>query len=251
MIQKAIHIFLLKSGAVFFRFRNSLFPVFIVVTLIFTKPALFLGKSGADIFVVICGFIIALTGAFFRLFVIGLAYIKRGGKGGKVYADDLVTEGIYAHVRNPMYVANFLAVVGMALIYGSPWVYIIIIPLFAYIYLSIISAEEEYLYKHFGAQYEAYCKKVNRFVPDFSGLRGTLKQFSFDWKKAIRKDYGTFIGIAAGSYAIWLCKDYHFYNLSHSEYKIFIMWGPFVLFAMLYSYARYLKKTGRLTSGHS
>lgn len=248
MIQKGVHIFLLKSGAVFFRFRNFLFPLFIIVVLIFTKPALFLGRSDVDVAVVILGFITALTGVLLRLFVIGLAYIKRGGKDGRVYADDLVTGGVYAHVRNPMYVANFLAIVGIALIYGSVWVYIIVIPFFAYIYLSIVTAEEDYLRKHFGVQYEVYSKKVNRFIPDFSGLPQTLKQFSYDWKKAIRKDYGTSIGILVGCYALWLCKSYYFYNLSQNKYRIIIVAAPLILLAILYLCARYLKKSGQLSS---
>lgn len=245
-MQKILHSVLLKSGKVFFRFRNALFPVFIILALIFTKPALFLGRKNIDATLVMLGFIIALGAAAFRLFVIGLAYIARGGKDGRVYAEGLVTQGIYAHVRNPMYVANFLVVVGITLIYGSFWLYVVVIPLFAYIYLSITTTEEDYLREHYGAEFAAYCAKVNRFFPDFSGLRETIKQFPYDWKKAIRKEFGTSIGILAGSYALWLYKRYCFYNLGRSEYRIFIVSIPLTLLAIVYCSIMYLKKTGRL-----
>ncbi|MDD5491494.1 MAG: isoprenylcysteine carboxylmethyltransferase family protein [bacterium] len=246
MMRKIFHAFLLKSGTVFFRLRNYLFPIFIIMVLVFTKPALFLGREDIDIALVTLGFIISIGSALFRLFVIGLAYIARGGKDGHVYAEGLVTQGIYAHVRNPMYVANFLVVVGITLIYGSFWLYFVLIPFFAYIYLSIVTAEEDYLRSHYNEEFQAYCQKVNRFIPDFSGLRETIKQFPYDWKKAIRKEFGTSIGILAGSYSLWLYKRYHFYNLGQSEYRIFIVEIPLILLAIIYCSIMYLKKTGRL-----
>jgi protein-S-isoprenylcysteine O-methyltransferase Ste14 len=239
---------LLKSGAFFFRFRNYLFPVFVIVVALFTRPALFLDRREADLFVVVAGFVIALSGILFRLFVIGFDYIKRGGKDGHVYADGLVTGGIYAHVRNPMYIGNFLGIVGISMIYGSPWVYALVVPLFSYIYISIILTEEDYLRKRFGAEFEAYCKKVSRFVPRFDHLKETLHKSTYDWKKAIRKDYGTFIGVLVGCAMAWLGKMYYFYDLGHSPYRVFIVAFPLVLLASLYGWVRFLKKSGRIAS---
>lgn len=246
MIKTAWRSFLLKSGAIFFRFRNFLFPIFIIILLVFTRPALFLGRKNIDSVIVVAGFLIALAGALFRLFVIGFAYIKRGGKEGRVYADNLVTEGIYAHVRNPMYIGNFFIIVGISLIYGSPWVYIFVIPFFSYVYLSIVVAEENYLLKHFGPSYEAYCKQVNRFIPNFSGLKDTLKQLSYDWMKALRKDYGTFLGVLVGCHITWIIKMYYFYDFASNKYKIPFLVFPFVLIGACYWLVRRLKKSGKL-----
>jgi len=248
MIRHIWHDFFLKSGAIFFRFRNFLFPTFIITLFVFTKPALFLGRRDIDVVVVILGFIIALLGILFRLFVIGFAYIKRGGKDGRVYAHGLVTGGIYGHVRNPMYIGNFFGIVGIAMIYGSVWVYIFVVPFFTYVYVSIVVTEEDYLRNRFGAEYEAYCKKVNRFIPNFSGLKDTLEKSSYDWRKAIRKDYGTFIGVLVGCYMTWLLKSYYFYNLKQGKYKLFIILFPLILLGSFYCLVRYLKKSGRLRS---
>jgi protein-S-isoprenylcysteine O-methyltransferase Ste14 len=248
MIRDIWPIFLLKSGAIFFRFRNFLFPVFIITLFVFTKPALFLGRRKIDFVVVILGFIIALLGMLFRLFVIGFDYIKRGGKDGRVYADGLVTGGIYSHVRNPMYIGNFFCILGIALIYGSLWAYIFVLPFFVYIYLSIVVTEENYLRSHFGAEYETYCKRVNRFIPNFSGLRNTLEKFSYDWRKAIRKDYGTFFGVLLGCYLTWLRKIYYFRALKHSKYELLIILFPLILIGLSYCLVRYLKKRELLSS---
>jgi hypothetical protein len=40
-----------------------------------------------------------------------LAYIKRGGRKKRIAADHLVVDGIFAHVRHPLYVGNFLLLV--------------------------------------------------------------------------------------------------------------------------------------------
>ncbi len=240
--------FVLKCGAVFFRFRNFLFPSFIIMLFAFTRPALFLGRKDLDVFIVLVGLITALAGVFLRLFTIGFAYIQRGGRDGKVFADGLVTEGVYAHVRNPMYVANFLIIVGISLIYGSSWVYFLVIPFFVFVYLSIVAAEEDYLHKHFGPAYQEYCKKVNRFIPDFSGINMTMKRFSYDWKKAIRKDYGTAIGAMVGCYIIWLRKIYYFYDFGRHKHNLALVILTLAILACLYGLALYLKKSGRLSS---
>ena len=52
-------------------------------------------------------------------------------------------------------------------------------------------AEEAFLARKFGADYVAYCGRVNRFVPDLRGLSQTIRGFEFDWKRVVRKDYGT------------------------------------------------------------
>ena len=91
-------------GKFFFKFRNAIFPLLYLCMLVFTRPGVFLGDLQLDRYVCILGIAIALAGQTFRILVIGFAYIERGGKDGKVYAESLVQTGFYAHVRNPMYV---------------------------------------------------------------------------------------------------------------------------------------------------
>ncbi len=239
---------LLASGNFFFRFRNGLFPVVFLLLFLFTRPALFLGSESIDRLWVLLGILVALSGQAFRLAVIGYAYIKRGGKDGKVYADDLVIRGFYAHTRNPMYVGNFLITVGLGFVYGSPWIYWAVIPFFAFVYLSIVTAEENYLRKKFGSQYETYEKNVNRFIPDFRGLAKTLKGFEYDWRRALRKDYGTIFGTLVGIVVINVWKLIYVFGFESRQGEI-VIWAvcliPVILF---YAVVRYLKLTKRLVS---
>ena len=194
------------------------------------------------------GALLVMTGLLFRFLVIGFAYIKRGGKDGQVYADKLVTQGFYAHVRNPMYMSNFLIFMGLSLIYGSGTVYFLVIPFFSFAYYAIVVVEEDYLKKQFGASFNEYCRRVNRFFPDFRGVRRSLKEFHYDWRKAIRKDYGTFFGVLMGCYITWLWKSYYFHVFPHNRRDVWS--AAFVLAGIVLSYGliRYLKKSGRLQS---
>ena len=239
---------LVRAGNLFFRVRNALFPVIFVALALLTRPAFFLGNPALDRIVVWLGVLTACIGQGFRLFVIGYAYVKRGGKEGRVYADNLVSQGVYAHSRNPMYVGNFLMAVGLGLIYGSPWVYFFVIPFFAFVYLSIVTAEETYLRTRFGKVYEDYCKRVNRFLPDFRGIKESLKKFEFDWKRALRKDYGTFFATFFGLVAIPIWKLYYLYGFTEKKTTLLILAALIPPGFCLYGLVRFLKLTHRLDS---
>ena len=231
------------SGDFFFKYRNALFPV-IFLSLFFVSapaPVLLLPQ---DLLLITLGITLVIFGQGFRLAVIGYAYIKRGGKEGKVYADDLVVRGFYAHSRNPMYVGNISVVLGLCILYGSFWSLFVMIPLFLFIYLSITVAEETYLRARFGAQYEAYEKNVPRFWPNFKGIKDSLKEFTYDGKKALRKDYGNVFQnlFAAVFIAAW---KFYFY----AGNAVFYVAAPaFALLVAFYIWARFLKKTARLAS---
>lgn len=239
---------LLASGNFFFKCRNFLFPAVFIMLFLFTRPALFLNNPELDRLIVLSGILIAFAGQLFRFTVIGFAYIKRGGKEGKVYADDLVIQGFYAHVRNPMYVGNFLITVGIGIVYSSPWIYIFVIPFFTFVYLSIVTAEENYLRQKFGAQFEHYENTVNRFIPNFSGLQKTLKDFKYDWKKALRKEYGTVFGTMAGILLILIWKNYYLFGWDARKEQIINLALLLIPAIIFYATVRALKLSKRLAS---
>jgi protein-S-isoprenylcysteine O-methyltransferase Ste14 len=76
----------------------------------------------------------------------------------------LLTEGIYSRIRHPRYVEALLVMASLALIANNLASYvnwIIGIPSV----LLIVRIEEHELRDRFGAEYEAYCARVPRFVP--------------------------------------------------------------------------------------
>ncbi|WP_434052655.1 MAG: isoprenylcysteine carboxylmethyltransferase family protein [Roseibium sp.] len=76
----------------------------------------------------------------------------------------LVTDGIYRISRNPMYLGLLFLLVAASL-YFSSFLSILIIPAFIWYLTEFqIKPEEESLLRVFGERYEAYMRKVRRWV---------------------------------------------------------------------------------------
>lgn len=76
----------------------------------------------------------------------------------------LITDGIYARMRHPRYVQFLIALLGYALITNHLAVYLLTGLWLPGIYLIVLLEEKE-LRDHFGDNYQAYCRKVPRFLP--------------------------------------------------------------------------------------
>jgi hypothetical protein len=189
---------------------------------------------------------LVLAGEFFRMAVIGYAYIRRGGKDRQVHANLLVTRGFYAHSRNPMYVANYMIVLGLGFVYGSAPVLAFIALFFAWVYLAITVAEETFLRERFGAEYDAYAARVNRFLPDFRGLGQSLSEFAYDWRRALVKEYNTLCFTLAGVLGLSAWKAWHLHGYEADKDRIVLLLGFMLPVAVLYGTVRFLKKTRRL-----
>jgi protein-S-isoprenylcysteine O-methyltransferase Ste14 len=175
---------LVALGDFSFKYRGYLLPI-AVILLIVPSPPLFADPSTAGII----GFALGVVGQIIRVGTVGLDYIIRGGKDHKVYAENLVTGGLYSHCRNPMYVGNFFLLLGLAVASNS-WVFALIgVPLSLGMHKAIVAAEENFLRNKFGPQFDAYCARVNRWVPRLSGLAQTLRGMHFDWRRVVMKEY--------------------------------------------------------------
>ena len=179
--------------------------------------------------------LITVSGQLIRGATIGLAYIVRGGSQGKPYAEGLVTDGIFNHCRNPLYVGNILMLLGVGILANSLFYVVIIIPVFLFIYQAIVLAEEHFLRGKFGAGFDVYCKKVNRWIPDLRGIGKTFGSMSFNWRRWILK----------GITLIILLKYPHItaYNTQYRNMLIAVIVSVLLLTYLL---IRYLKKSGKV-----
>ncbi|MEM7246375.1 MAG: isoprenylcysteine carboxylmethyltransferase family protein [Acidobacteriota bacterium] len=79
-------------------------------------------------------------------------------------ADALVTNGPFTFSRNPLYVAMVVLCLGLALLIGTWWV-VVLLPLpILVVRLWVIASEEAHLRAEFGEDYEAYCRRVRRWI---------------------------------------------------------------------------------------
>jgi protein-S-isoprenylcysteine O-methyltransferase Ste14 len=82
-------------------------------------------------------------------------------------AQTLVTRGVYARVRHPMYAAIWIAVLTQPLLIHNWIAGALVIPAFAAMWLLRIPREEALMRQTFGAEYDAYCRRTGRLLPKF------------------------------------------------------------------------------------
>jgi protein-S-isoprenylcysteine O-methyltransferase Ste14 len=176
-------------GNFFFHYRTSLSP-FLPLLLLLPGPTVL-----PDPFVAaLLGLLVAGTGQVVRGTTIGLEYIVRGGRNHRVYADNLVTEGLFRHTRNPMYVGKFFMVLGAG-VASNRWPSLLAITAaYAFMYQAITLAEEAYLRGKFGAAFDAYCRDVPRWWPRLGGLGTTFERTRFNWSRVLKKGYSEPLG---------------------------------------------------------
>ena len=112
------------------------------------------------VIMLILGVILIIAGAIFWISAVLNSDIQKN-----IRNNHLVTTGIYAIVRNPIYAAFLYAITGLILISNN--LLLLVLPI---IYWQIMAwtmkrTEEKWLIDLYGDDYLDYSKKVNRFIP--------------------------------------------------------------------------------------
>ena len=237
---------MVSIGNFFFKYRNWIFIIFYAALFIPSWP-LFSKESFGDLYYlwpVIIGLLVTCTGQAIRGATIGLAYIVRGGKEGKPYAEGLVTEGIFNHCRNPLYVGNILMLLGVGILANSLLYVAVMMPVFLFIYQAIVLAEENFLRNKFGPGYDEYCKKVNRWVPNLNGIGKTFASMEFNWRRWVLREHTTQFIWLAGIVLILLLNypELTGHDATLRNLLLAIILGSLLI---VYVFFRYLKKSGK------
>jgi len=230
-------------GNFLFHTRNVLFPV-LIATLLFFFPPTAIGTVPGDYFLAL-GLIMVTVGQVLRILTIGLAYIVRGGRNRRIYAENLVTEGVFAHCRNPLYVGNILIVIGFMFIAGNMTDIILGSLGFMAIYRLIVFSEERFLTEKFGQAYIDYCADVSRWLPRLQGLPETIRNYKFDWPAVAVKEYGTLFTSLMISLGLISWKLKLADNLAQHKTPVI---AATILIVTAYAMVRFLKKSERLKS---
>jgi protein-S-isoprenylcysteine O-methyltransferase Ste14 len=75
----------------------------------------------------------------------------------------LATEGVYAYVRNPMYVGLAFIVTGLGIALASDWTLVMLVPAMLLMHFGVVAREERYLEAKFGDVYRQYKARVPRY----------------------------------------------------------------------------------------
>ena len=82
-----------------------------------------------------------------------------------IIKNELVTTGVYAYVRNPVYSAFMFVCTGVLLIYGN--LVLLVLPIIYWGFMTVLMklTEEKWLEDLYGKEYVQYQQRVNRCIP--------------------------------------------------------------------------------------
>ena len=169
-----------RIGAVLFRHRGWLPVPFLLVPL--------LAPGEADEMSWIIGIVLIAIGEAVRLSGVAAAGTVTRRRSRTVQR--LVTYGIFAWMRNPLYVGNFLIWMGFTVASGVLWFIPVAIALFAIEYTFIVRYEEGVLESIFGGEYLSYKDRTPRWFPR---PPGTDDEGEHHWGEAWRSETSTFL----------------------------------------------------------
>ena len=79
------------------------------------------------------------------------------------YPDKLITSGVFAFSRNPIYAAFALILLGQFLVFSN-WILLVFMVAGAWLFHRQVLLEEAYLQQHYGQEYLEYCHRVRRYL---------------------------------------------------------------------------------------
>lgn len=182
-----------KSGAWLFRWRTYLpillFGVVMLGMVQFTyPPELPTDHTAWGIVCLLVGF----AGLLVRSVAVGYAALGTSGRiTQKQEADELNTTGLYATVRHPLYLGNYLMWISVALLTRTVWIPLVITLIFWIYYERIMAAEEAFLRGKFGETFERWAAQTPAFFPAFG--RWTTPKYPFNLRRVLRRERSTLL----------------------------------------------------------
>lgn len=170
--------------------RRGMFPVLFLAAGLglylynrYADAPFFLGEANQRGYFWAC-VVVSLMGLAVRIYTVGYTPVRTSGRNREEQiADTLNTDGIYATVRHPLYLGNFLTWLGPALLTANFW-FVASFCLFYWLYYErIMFAEEQFLRGKFGRHYTDWAAITPPFIPNLSKF--TPNRILFSWKKVI------------------------------------------------------------------
>jgi len=200
-----------RSGNRLFKHRSYI-PLFLYIIVI---PVLYFEKDEffnfENLWWVVACFLVSFSGQIIRALTIGFTPQNTSGRNTKAgqVAEQLNTKGMYSIVRHPLYLGNFMMWLGLILYVGSVEFLIFAVFFFWIYYERIMFAEEQYVSKKFGDEFDQWSSKTPAFFPKLKGYVKTGVSFSL--KNILKREYHGFYATILSFTIVYLLKQF-FYN---------------------------------------
>jgi len=175
---------------------SRIFGVLVIILVLFTGHS-FTQDSMTDILFEISGLFFLTICSVSRLWA--LMYI------GGFKRRELITDGPYSIVRNPLYVSSLIGAIGIGLASENLLILAVILLFYLLYYPFTILAEEKKLADKFGNDYIEYAGRTPRFWPKLS-LYKKAEPYQINAAVFLR-------GLATGMWFIWIFILLHFIEM--------------------------------------
>lgn len=200
---------LVQQGHFIFRWRSFLPLVLVPLAVPAMLDSLAVesrcGNAWADTWVYFC-LVLSLAGLGIRIATV--AFVPAGTSGRNTQdqrAHQLNTTGLYSLMRNPLYVGNFISILGVVLAIKSFWFTGLFCLAYALYIERVVFAEEEFLTRRFGDAYTAWAERTPAFFPRFSNWQPPALPAS--WRTVLRREYNGLFGIITAFVVFEICMD--------------------------------------------
>src|SRR5262245_10141899 len=188
---------------------------------------------------------VTLAGFAIRCLVVGYSFPGASGRNSRAQqAVSLNTRGMYSVVRHPLYLGNFLMMVGAISLIEVWWLTLVAVLAFLLYYERIIVAEEAFLANRFGSRYQEWASVTPAFIPAIT--RWQTPRVPFSVKRVLVRESPTFAQIVVVITMIVFACDWVVWG--RLEYGDFLLAGAAVLSLLLYFVVRAIRKNTRWLS---
>jgi protein-S-isoprenylcysteine O-methyltransferase Ste14 len=230
------------TGSWLFRYRTYL-PLIIIVLFV---PCLsnfsYLGEQHwiNEVWQGFC-LVVSMLGLMVRIITVGRAPIGTSGRNTREQvANTLNSTGIYSVVRHPLYLGNYLIMLGFALWPHQWWLPILTSCIYALYYERIMLAEEAFLRTRFGETFEKWSAATPAFIPRFRQWKPSPVPFC--WRTVAQREYNAFFLIISVFFLFDFIADGVVDKNLHLDY---VWFGIFLVGFLVFAVLRGLKKHTR------
>ncbi len=177
--------------------------------------------------------VLSFLGLVLRMIIVGHApYGTCGRNTREQVAETLNTTGLYSVVRHPLYLANYIIIIGFTMAFHVWWLVLLTTTIYALYYERIMLAEEAFLSARFGAEFEQWAAVTPAIIPKLHGWKPF--EIRFCWRTVLQREYNAFFLIITLFFLLSLIGD----SIVEKRFKIDVWWlsifsSGFIIFATL------------------
>jgi protein-S-isoprenylcysteine O-methyltransferase Ste14 len=189
--------------------------------------------------------LLVIFGHLIRAFTVGHRSMQTSGRNrSHQVAEVLNTTGVYSLVRHPLYLANILIWIGWTTLLSIPWLIVAASIVFIVYYWFIMFAEEQFLRRKFGAEYERWHHRTPRLIPN--PFLYTSSHNDFSWRIMLKNEYPGLTASMTIALCIYTLLVNRIYPISKFYVQFIEAWlilgGGIALFGLTFRFLKHRTK---------